>query len=80
MIYGEGISHLDEVINMAVENDIIDKSGAWFSYRGDKIGQGFQAVREFMRANPAIDAEITEQVKAKLFPEPEKEESAPAGE
>ena len=80
MIYGEGISHLDEVINMAVENDIIDKSGAWFSYKGDKIGQGFQAVREFMRANPAIDAEITEQVKAKLFPEPEKEESAPAGE
>ncbi|MBR2794445.1 MAG: recombinase RecA [Solobacterium sp.] len=80
MIYGEGISHLDEVINMAVENDIIDKSGAWFSYRGDKIGQGFQAVREFMRANPAIDAEITEQVKAKLFPEPEKEETAPAGE
>ncbi|MBR2767570.1 MAG: recombinase RecA, partial [Solobacterium sp.] len=54
MIYGEGISHLDEVINMAVENDIIDKSGAWFSYKGDKIGQGFQAVREFMRSNPAI--------------------------
>ena len=73
MIYGEGISHLDEVINMAVENDIIDKSGAWFSYKGDKIGQGFQAVREFMRSNPALDAEITEQVKAKLFPEPKEE-------
>ncbi len=71
MIFGEGISHLDEVINMAVENDIIDKSGAWFSYKGDKIGQGFQAVREFMRNNPEIDAEITAQVKARLFPEPE---------
>ena len=58
---------------MAVENDIIDKSGAWFSYKGDKIGQGFQAVREFMRSNPALDAEITEQVKAKLFPEPKEE-------
>ena len=71
MIFGEGISHLDEVINMAVENDIIDKSGAWFSYKGDEIGQGFQAVREFMRNNPEIDAEITAQVKARLFPEPE---------
>ncbi len=67
MIYGEGISHLDEVINMAVENDIIDKSGAWFSYKGDKIGQGFQAVREFMKNNPEIDAEVTAAVKAKLF-------------
>ena len=67
MIYGEGISHLDEVINMAVENDIIDKSGAWFSYKGDKIGQGIQAVREFMKNNPEIDAEVTAAVKAKLF-------------
>ncbi|MBQ9327757.1 MAG: recombinase RecA [Solobacterium sp.] len=67
MIYGEGISHLDEVINMAVEHDIIDKSGAWFSYKGDKIGQGFQAVREFMKTHPEIDAEVTAAVKEKLF-------------
>ena len=67
MIYGEGISHLDEVINLAVENDIIDKSGAWFSYKGDKIGQGIQAVREFMKNNPETDAEVTAAVKAKLF-------------
>jgi recombination protein RecA len=50
MIYGEGISHLDEVINLAVENDIIEKSGAWFSYNGEKIGQGFNAVRDYMKA------------------------------
>ena len=68
MIYGEGISHLDEIINLAVENDIIEKSGAWFSYKGDKIGQGFQAVREFIRNNPAVDAEVSEAVKEKLFP------------
>jgi protein RecA len=67
MIYGEGISHLDEVINLAVENDIIDKSGAWFSYNGEKIGQGFNAVRDYMKNNPAFDAEITEKVKALLF-------------
>ena len=52
IIYGVGISHIDEVINLAVENDIIDKSGAWFSYNGEKIGQGFNAVREYMKAHP----------------------------
>lgn len=67
VIYGEGISHLDEVINLAVENEIIDKSGAWFSYRGEKIGQGFASVREYIKNNPALDAEITAQVKEKLF-------------
>ena len=77
MIYGEGISHLDEVINLAVENDIIEKSGAWFSYKGDKIGQGFQSVREFLKNNPEIDAEVSAAVKEKLFPQPEaKEENA----
>ena len=74
MIYGEGISHLDEVINLAVENDIIEKSGAWFSYKGEKIGQGFQAVRERMKNDPAFDAEITGLVKEKIFPQEKKEE------
>ncbi len=74
MIYGEGISHLDEVINLAVENDIIEKSGAWFSYKGEKIGQGFQAARERMKNDPAFDAEITELVKEKIFPQEKKEE------
>ena len=74
MIYGEGISHLDEVINLAVENDIIEKSGAWFSYKGDKIGQGFQSVREFLKNNPEIDAAVSAAVKEKLFPQPEAKE------
>lgn len=67
MIYGEGISHLDEVINLAIENDIIDKSGAWFSYKGEKIGQGFNAVREYVKNNPEFDKDISEQVKALMF-------------
>lgn len=67
MIYGEGISHLDEIINLAVENDIIDKSGAWFSYNGEKIGQGINAVRDYMKANPEFDAAVTEKVKTLLF-------------
>ncbi|NCB33335.1 MAG: recombinase RecA [Erysipelotrichia bacterium] len=70
MIYGEGISHLDEVINLGVENELIDKSGAWFSYKGEKIGQGFMAVREFIKANPAVDEEITAQLKEKMFAQP----------
>ena len=65
------------MINLAVENDIIEKSGAWFSYKGDKIGQGFQSVREFLKNNPEIDAEVSAAVKEKLFPQPEtKEEPA----
>ncbi len=67
IIYGEGISHIDEVINLAVENGIIEKSGAWFSYQGEKIGQGFATVREFLKNHPEIDAEVTDQLKAKLF-------------
>lgn len=69
IIFGEGISHTDEVINLAVENEIIDKSGAWFSYNGEKIGQGIASVREYMKSNPEFDKEITEKVKEKLFPE-----------
>lgn len=74
MIYGEGISHTDEVINLAVENELIDKSGAWFSYNGEKVGQGIQSVREWLKNNPQIDEELTAKLREKLFPEPVKEE------
>ena len=80
MLFGEGISHVDEVINLAVENDLIEKSGAWFSYNGEKIGQGFVAVREWLKANPEIDETITKELKEKLFtngaPSAEEEEVA----
>ena len=76
VIYGQGISHIDEVINLAVENDIIDKAGAWFSYEGTKIGQGFQSVREYMKNNPDFDEKVTAQVKEKLFPETKPESEA----
>ena len=71
IIYGEGISHTDEVINLAVDNDIIDKSGAWFSYQGEKIGQGINSVREYMKSHPEFDEKITQQVKEAIFPKPE---------
>lgn len=65
--YGEGVSHLSEVIQLAVDYEIIQKSGAWFSYNGEKIGQGKEAVRAYLIANPEVDALITEQLKGKLF-------------
>ena len=67
--YGEGISHLSEVINMGVDFGIIDKSGSWFSYNDEKIGQGFEAVRSFLTANPEIAEEISEKIKSKLSKE-----------
>ena len=65
--YGEGISHLSEVINLGVELGIIEKSGSWYAYNGEKIGQGSDAVRAYLQANPEIDARITEQIKEKMY-------------
>ena len=65
--YGEGISHLSEVIQLGVDLDIIEKSGDWFSYKGEKIGQGKEAVRNYLKNNPEIDKEITAAIKEKLF-------------
>ena len=64
--YGEGISHVSEIINLGVELGIIEKSGSWFAYNGEKIGQGTDAVRGFIKQNPDIDKEITEKIKEKL--------------
>jgi recombination protein RecA len=65
--YGEGVSHLSEIIELGVEYDIIDKSGAWFAYNGEKIGQGREAVRAFLIANPKMDEEITKKIKDKIY-------------
>ena len=65
--YGEGISHVSEIISLGVELGIIEKSGSWFAYDGDKIGQGSEAVRRYLKENPDIDKEITEKVKIALF-------------
>lgn len=67
IMYGEGISHIGELINLAVDYEIIDKAGAWFSYNGEKIGQGREAVKAYLLAHPQIDEEITNKVKEKLF-------------
>ena len=65
--YGEGISHVSELINLGVEFGIIEKSGSWYAYEGEKIGQGSEAVRAYLLANPELDEKITKQIKEKMF-------------
>jgi recombination protein RecA len=69
ILYGEGISRESEVISMGVQHDFIDKAGAWYSYKGDRIGQGKDNVRIFLKENPAIAIEIEKSIREKLFPE-----------
>ena len=63
IIYGEGISKIGELIDAAVEKGIINKAGAWFSYNGEKIGQGRENVKAFLKANEAIYEEILNKIR-----------------
>ncbi|MDR1648600.1 MAG: recombinase RecA [Zoogloeaceae bacterium] len=58
VLYGEGISHEGEIIDLGVDYRIVEKSGAWYAYQGNKIGQGKDNVREFLKAQPEIAQEI----------------------
>ncbi|MDP7523048.1 MAG: recombinase RecA [Arenicellales bacterium] len=66
ILYNEGISKEGELIDMGVEHQIVDKSGAWYSYNGERIGQGRDNVREFLRSNPDIAANIENVVRQKM--------------
>ncbi|MFT5131840.1 MAG: recombination protein RecA [Gammaproteobacteria bacterium] len=68
ILYGEGISRESEIILMGVEHNFIDKAGAWYSYKGDRIGQGKDNVRIFLKENPQIGEEIELAIREKLFP------------
>lgn len=66
IIYGEGISRIGEVIDLATKHEIIEKSGSWYNYKGAKIGQGKENVKEYLRTNPKLAEEIEDLVRAKL--------------
>ena len=68
ILYGEGISRLGEIIEMGVEHKIINKSGAWYSYGDDRIGQGKDNVRQFLKENPEMAAEIERKVRDLVMP------------
>ncbi|MEK9811807.1 MAG: recombinase RecA [Bordetella sp.] len=64
ILYGEGISREGEIVDLGVECNLVEKSGAWYSYNGEKIGQGKDNSREFLRQNPAIAMEIENKIRA----------------
>ena len=66
ILYGTGISREGEIIDMGVNARIIDKAGAWYSYQGEKIGQGRDNTREFLKENPALAREIENKVRTQL--------------
>ena len=68
LLYGEGISREGEIIDLGVREGIVDKAGAWYSYNGDRIGQGKDNVRNFLKENPEMAAEIEGQIRSKLLP------------
>jgi recombination protein RecA len=63
-MYGEGISKTGEIVDLGVKAGIIEKSGAWFSYNGDKLGQGRENDKIFLRDNPELSLEIENKIKA----------------
>jgi recombination protein RecA len=63
ILYGEGISRQGEVVEMGVAHKLVDKSGAWYAYKGEKIGQGKDNAREFLKAHPEISQEIEAKIR-----------------
>lgn len=72
IMYGEGISKVGEILNLAVANDLIKKSGAWFSYQGDKIGQGKNNAIKWLKENEAQAAIIEQNIRELLIANPDK--------
>jgi recombination protein RecA len=68
ILYGEGISREGELIDLGSENEIIEKSGSWYSYQGTRIGQGKDNVRQYLKDNPAVAQEIEKTIREKLLP------------
>ncbi|MCU7834407.1 MAG: recombinase RecA [gamma proteobacterium symbiont of Taylorina sp.] len=68
ILYGEGISKMGEIISIGVKQGLIDKAGAWYSYNGEKIGQGKEKVRQYLQENPDIANKIESKIRAELLP------------
>ena len=83
ILYGEGISREGELIDLGVQHGLVDKSGAWYSYKGDRIGQGRDNVREFIKQHPAMAQELDSALREIMLPRkgaPEEAEEAQATE
>ena len=80
IMYGQGIHHLGEVIDLGVRLNLIDKSGAWYAYQGEKIGQGKKNVCLYLEENPAIAQEIEASIRAELLEEEREADAIAASE
>jgi recombination protein RecA len=78
ILYNEGISREGEIIGLGVANGIIEKSGAWYSYAGTRIGQGKDNVRAYLKENPAMAAEIDLKIRAQVVPQAARSDAAEA--
>ena len=72
IMYGEGISREGELIDLGVEHKLVEKSGAWFAYKGEKIGQGKDNSKQYLREHPEVATEIETALRTKLLPKREK--------
>jgi recombination protein RecA len=68
ILYGEGISREGELIELGVANNLVEKSGAWYSYNGDRIGQGKENARQFLKDHPDIADDISAKLRASMMP------------
>lgn len=75
IMFGKGISREGDVLDLATKNDIIAKSGAWYSYKGEKIGQGRENAKSYLMDNPAVFEEVERMVRARYVEQPEEETS-----
>jgi recombination protein RecA len=79
ILYNEGISREGEIIGLGAANGIIEKSGAWYSYAGTRIGQGKDNVRAYLKENPTLAAEIEQKIRAQVVPQGARSDAAEAG-
>ncbi len=81
IIYGEGVSREGDLLDLGVANNIVEKSGSWFSYKGERIGQGRENARQFLKDNPDIRAKIDSELRKSLgltkISEPESSPTVP---
>jgi recombination protein RecA len=77
ILYGKGISGIGDVLDLAVTHEIIRRSGTWFSYKEERLGQGRERARDFLIENPDIYAQIDREIRAKLGMEPVQESAKP---
>jgi recombination protein RecA len=66
IMYGEGISKAGEILDLGVDLNVIDKSGSWFSYNGNRLGQGRDAVKDLIKDNPELMEELEAKIKDKV--------------